>query len=107
MDIAIAEPRVETAAPRGKPLLRGIHHLALVTGDMRMTLDFYVRVLGMPLVHGLRTPSSPPSAVPGHGVGSPPHKNIFHYFLDMGGGDPTPCPGTALGGDEGVRKPCT
>ena len=55
MDIAIDERRVETAAPPGKPLLRGIHHLALVTGDMRMTLDFYVRVLGMPLVHGLRT----------------------------------------------------
>jgi catechol 2,3-dioxygenase-like lactoylglutathione lyase family enzyme len=85
MDIAIAEPRVETAAPRGKPLLRGIHHLALVTGDMRMTLDFYVRVLGMPLVHGLRTPSPPPNAPPAHGVGSPPHKNILHYFLDMGG----------------------
>ena len=85
MDITIAEPRVETAAPRGKPLLRGIHHLALVTGDMRMTLDFYVRVLGMPLVHGLRTPSPPPNAAPAHGVGSPPHKNILHYFLDMGG----------------------
>ena len=84
MDITIAEPRVETAAPRGKPLLRGVHHLALVTGDMRMTLDFYVRVLGMPLVHGLRTPSSPSNAPPAHGVGSPPHKNILHYFLDMG-----------------------
>ena len=59
MDIAIANPRVETAAPGGKALLRGIHHLALVTGEMRMTLDFYVRVLGMPLVHGLRTPSPP------------------------------------------------
>jgi catechol 2,3-dioxygenase-like lactoylglutathione lyase family enzyme len=33
-------------------MLRGIHHLALVTDDMRMTLDFYVRVLGMPIVHG-------------------------------------------------------
>jgi catechol 2,3-dioxygenase-like lactoylglutathione lyase family enzyme len=85
MDIAIAEPRVETAAPRGRPLLRGLHHLALVTSDMRMTLDFYVRVLGMPLVHGLRTPSSPPNAAPAHGVGSPPHKNILHYLLDMGG----------------------
>jgi catechol 2,3-dioxygenase-like lactoylglutathione lyase family enzyme len=31
-------------------MLRGIHHLALVTDDMRMTLDFYVRVLGMPIV---------------------------------------------------------
>ena len=70
---------------RVKPLLRGIHHLALNTSDMRITLDFYVRVLGMPLVHGLRTPSSPPNAPPAHGVGSPPYKNILHYFLDMGG----------------------
>jgi catechol 2,3-dioxygenase-like lactoylglutathione lyase family enzyme len=84
MDMPIVEPRPETSAP-GKPLLRGIHHLALVTADMRMTLDFYVRVLGMPLIHGLRTPSPPPGAGPGHGVGSPPYKNILHYFLDMGG----------------------
>jgi len=39
----------------------------------------------MPLVHGLRTPSPPPNAPPAHGVGSPPYKNILHYFLDMGG----------------------
>jgi catechol 2,3-dioxygenase-like lactoylglutathione lyase family enzyme len=85
MDTVLAETRAETSAAAGKPLLRGIHHLALVTADMRMTLDFYVRVLGMPLVHGLRTPSPPPGAGPAHGIGSPPHKNILHYFLDMGG----------------------
>ena len=84
MDTAMVETRAEISA-QGKPLLRGIHHLALVTADLRMTLDFYVRVLGMPLVHGLRTPSPPPGAGPAHGVGSPPYKNIFHYFLDMGG----------------------
>jgi catechol 2,3-dioxygenase-like lactoylglutathione lyase family enzyme len=48
-------------------MLRGIHHLALVTDDKRMTLDFYVRVLGMPIVHGLRTPSRPPSGSRAHG----------------------------------------
>jgi len=85
MDTAIVEMPAETSVPLGKPLLRGIHHLALVTTNMRMTLDFYVRVLGMPLVHGLRTPSPPPGAAPAHGVGSPPYKNILHYFLDMGG----------------------
>jgi len=69
----------------GKPILRGIHHLALVTDDMRMTLDFYVRVLGMPIVHGLRTPSRPPSGSHSHGNGAPPYANIPHYFLDMGG----------------------
>ena len=62
MDNIMTETRAETSAARGKPLLRGIHHLALITADMRMTLDFYVRVLGMPLVHGLRTPSPPPGA---------------------------------------------
>ena len=85
MDTLTPETLAETSAPPGKPLLRGIHHLALVTADMRMTLDFYVRVLGMPLVHGLRTPSPRPGAGPAHGVGSPPYKNILHYFLDMGG----------------------
>ena len=75
----------ELSAAVGKPMLRGIHHLALVTDDMRMTLDFYVRVLGMPIVHGLRTPSRPPGASHAHGNGAPPHANIPHYFLDMGG----------------------
>ena len=37
-----------------QPLSRGVHHLALNTDDMKMTLDFYTRVLGMPLVHALK-----------------------------------------------------
>ena len=36
------------------PATRGIHHLALNTDDMKATVDFYTRVLGMPLVHALR-----------------------------------------------------
>ena len=75
----------ELSVAVGKPMLRGIHHLALVTDDMRMTLDFYVRVLGMPIVHGLRTPSRRPGASHAHGDGAPPYANIPHYFLDMGG----------------------
>src|SRR5215813_4887310 len=62
----------------GKPILRGIHHLALVTDNMRMTLDFYVRVLGMPIVHGLRTPSRPAGASHSHGNGAPPHAFSRH-----------------------------
>ena len=62
----------ELSVAGGRPILRGIHHLALVTDDMRMTLDFYVRVLGMPIVHGLRTPSRPPGANHSHGNGAPP-----------------------------------
>jgi len=68
-----------------KPVLRGVHHLALVTDNMQMTLDFYVRVLGMPIVHGLRTPSRSPGASHAHGSGAPPYANIPHHFLDMGG----------------------
>jgi catechol 2,3-dioxygenase-like lactoylglutathione lyase family enzyme len=64
-----------------KPLLRGIHHLALVTDDMKATLDFYVRVLGMPIVHSLRTPA----ARGAHGAGTPPYASIPHVFLHMGG----------------------
>ena len=48
MDIAMAASRSlssEISVAAGKPILRGIHHLALVTDNMRMTLDFYVRVL--------------------------------------------------------------
>jgi hypothetical protein len=37
----------ELSVAGSKPKLRGIHHLALVTDDMRMTLDFHVRVLAM------------------------------------------------------------
>jgi catechol 2,3-dioxygenase-like lactoylglutathione lyase family enzyme len=75
----------KTFAPAAKPLLRGIHHLALNTEDLRMTLDFYVRVLGMPLVHGLRTPAEMPNTPATHGKGMPPYPNIPHFFLDMGG----------------------
>jgi len=63
-------------------LLRGVHHLALNTDDMKMTIDFYAGVLGMPLMHAMRVP-------PGLGTGSenrgnPPFENLRHYFFDMG-----------------------
>lgn len=61
---------------------RGIHHLALNTEDMRATVDFYTRVVGMPLVHAMKVP-------PGLGTGpanrgNPPYEEIRHYFFDMG-----------------------
>jgi catechol 2,3-dioxygenase-like lactoylglutathione lyase family enzyme len=80
MDTRVADTSSK-ASEAGKPLLRGIHHLALVTDDMKATLDFYVRVLGMPIVHGLRTPV----ARGAHGAGTPPYASIPHFFLDMGG----------------------
>jgi catechol 2,3-dioxygenase-like lactoylglutathione lyase family enzyme len=66
-----------------RPLLRGIHHLALNTDDLRGTLDFYVRVLGMPLVHGLTTGAN--AAARAESRGNPPFDCIPHYFVDMGG----------------------
>ena len=65
-----------------KAFTRGVHHLALCTDDMKKTVDFYVDVLGMPLVHAMKVP-------PGLGTGpknrgNPPYENIRHYFFDMG-----------------------
>jgi catechol 2,3-dioxygenase-like lactoylglutathione lyase family enzyme len=61
---------------------RGVHHLVLNTDDIKMTIDFYAGVLGMPLVHAMKLP-------PGLGTGpknrgNPPFENIRHYFFDMG-----------------------
>ena len=56
MDTLIAASRSrspEISVAAGKPILRGIHHLALVTDNMRMTLDFYVRLLVL-LIHKIR-----------------------------------------------------
>ncbi len=60
----------------------GVHHLALNTDDMKMTIDFYVGVLGMRLVHAMKVP-------PGLGTGpgnrgNPPFEEVRHYFFDMG-----------------------
>ena len=60
----------------------GVHHLALNTDDMKITVDFYIGVLGMRLVHAMRVP-------PGIGTGpgnrgNPPFEEIRHYFFDMG-----------------------
>jgi catechol 2,3-dioxygenase-like lactoylglutathione lyase family enzyme len=62
--------------------LRGVHHLALCTDDMKATIDFYADVLGMPLVHAMKVP-------PGLGTGpgnrgNPPYERVRHYFFDMG-----------------------
>jgi catechol 2,3-dioxygenase-like lactoylglutathione lyase family enzyme len=49
----------------------GINHLALVCRDMERTVDFYTRVLGMPLIKTIELPA---------GMGQ-------HFFFDCGGGD--------------------
>lgn len=75
--------RAINEAPVRAPLLRGIHHLAINTDDMRTTLDFYVRILGMPLLHGLITGVG--AAARAVARGNPPFDQIPHYFVDMGG----------------------
>lgn len=72
----------KTALSEEPARFRGVHHLALNTDDMKMTLDFYVGVLGMKLVHAMKVP-------PGIGTGpenrgNPPFEEIRHYFFDMG-----------------------
>jgi catechol 2,3-dioxygenase-like lactoylglutathione lyase family enzyme len=60
----------------------GVHHLALNTDDMKKTVDFYVGVLGMRLVHAMKVP---PGVGTGPGNrGNPPFEEIRHYFFDMG-----------------------
>ena len=76
-------PANARAVHAGKPASRGVHHLALNTDDMKMTIDFYTRVMGMPLIHALKVP-------PGVGAGplnrgNPPFENLRHYFFDAGG----------------------
>ena len=62
--------------------VRGVHHLALTTEDMRTTMEFYVDVVGMPLVHAMKVPPGI-GAGPGN-RGNPPYEEIRHYFFDMG-----------------------
>jgi catechol 2,3-dioxygenase-like lactoylglutathione lyase family enzyme len=79
-DVQLADRKAMTAdAPIS---FHGVHHLALNTDDMKMTVDFYAGVLGMRLVHAMKVP-------PGIGVGpgnrgNPPFEEIRHYFFDMG-----------------------
>ena len=68
--------------PKPEAGARGVHHLALNTEDMKATVEFYSKVVGMPLVHAMRVP-------PGLGTGpgnrgNPPYEEVRHYFFDMG-----------------------
>ena len=61
---------------------RGVHHLALTTEDMKTTTEFFVNVVGMPLVHAMKVPEGVGTG-PGN-RGNPPFECIRHYFFDMG-----------------------
>jgi len=62
-------PDHRSAAPGFE--FRGINHLALVCRDMGRTVDFYTKVLGMPLIKTIELPA---------GMGQ-------HFFFDCGGDD--------------------
>ena len=64
------------------PSTRGVHHLALNTEDMKSTMDFYVNVVGMPLVHAMKVPAGLGTGAGNRG--NPPYEEIRHYFFDMG-----------------------
>ena len=64
------------------PLMRGIHHLALCTDDIKKTTEFYVRVLGMPLIHAMKVPAGLGTGAGNRG--NPPYERVRHYFYDMG-----------------------
>jgi len=57
--------------------MRGIDHLAVVSDDMPVAMDFYTRVLGFRLVHVRRVPYE-------QDRWQPPYDNLRHYFFDMG-----------------------
>ena len=80
MDASTTVARVDDVRAGDVPL-RGIHHLALTTDDMQMTTDFYVNILGMPLVHAMKVPEGVGTK---DNRGNPPYECIRHYFFDMG-----------------------
>jgi glyoxylase I family protein len=77
---------------------RGVDHLALGTGDMKKTMDFYCNVVGLKLVHvrrNLPLPDDDNPVVDAYDAkreersfrrppGAPKYDNIRHYFFDMG-----------------------
>ncbi|NKB19902.1 MAG: hypothetical protein GKS01_05080 [Alphaproteobacteria bacterium] len=64
------------------PITRGVHHLALTTEDMKATTEFFVDIIGMPLVHAMKVPAGLGTGP--NNRGNPPYEEIRHYFFDMG-----------------------
>jgi catechol 2,3-dioxygenase-like lactoylglutathione lyase family enzyme len=49
---------------------------------MKATIEFYVDVLGMPLVHAMKVPAGLGTGPCNRG--NPPYERVRHYFFDMG-----------------------
>ena len=80
-DDALKGRAQHATADSGAPLLRGVHHLALNTEDMKATIDFWTDILGMPLIHALKVPKGASGPL---NRGNPPFEDMRHYFFDMG-----------------------
>ncbi|MFI2662500.1 VOC family protein [Micromonospora carbonacea] len=72
-------PSPPLGTPVGQPRLSldGVDHLAYVTWKPRATLEFYTKVLGMPLVH----------AITANGWVTEDYPDFVHFFFDMGRGN--------------------
>jgi catechol 2,3-dioxygenase-like lactoylglutathione lyase family enzyme len=64
------------------PMTRGVHHLALTTEDMKATTEFFVDIIGLPLIHAMKVPAGLGTGP--NNRGNPPYEVIRHYFFDMG-----------------------
>jgi catechol 2,3-dioxygenase-like lactoylglutathione lyase family enzyme len=76
------EKKEPAKAGQKEMFVRGVHHLVLTTDDLKTSIDFYMDIFGMRLLHGIKV-------APGLGTGplnrgNPPFENIRHYFMDMG-----------------------
>jgi hypothetical protein len=64
------------------PILRGVHHLALCTDDMKATIDLDVDVLCIPLVLAMKVPPGLGSG-PGN-RGNPPYERVAPLLFRYG-----------------------
>jgi catechol 2,3-dioxygenase-like lactoylglutathione lyase family enzyme len=76
-DTTIAAKSILDGVTLASTPTRGVDHLALVTDNLPLTMDFYTRVLQMQLVHVRRVPYE-------RDRGQPPYDNLRHYFFNMG-----------------------
>lgn len=69
---AIAAAHLKPAAERPASSARGVHHLALICGDVETTVRFYQDMLGFPLIEVMENRDYPGST---------------HFFHDIGNGN--------------------
>ncbi|MEV5752507.1 VOC family protein [Actinoallomurus sp. NPDC052308] len=81
----IRDAHLRPAAERPRSTARGLHHTALISGDVERTVRFYQDVLGFPLTELIENRDYPGSS---------------HFFFDIGNGNLLAFfdfPGLALG----------